>query len=100
MTIVKQIIESGNFSEKEIEVLKFLNDALANHFGDTFTDVDLKDIAEGLGVEINSAKGLVGSLMKKNILQADHFTGGDGKNYECFYFAEQEEMEYQPISEE
>jgi hypothetical protein len=79
-------------------VLKFLNNELSDHFGETFTDVDVKDIVKGLSIEVSSAKGLVGSLMKKGVLQADHFTGGDGKDYECFYFTEQDDLEYQPIN--
>lgn len=94
MTTINQIIEAGNFTEKETRVLKFLNLALSDHFGDTFTDVDSKDIAEGCGMDINSVKGIVGSLMKKDILRADRFTGGDGKKYECFYFTDQENLQF------
>jgi len=97
MKTVREIIEAGDFTEKEIRVLKFLNLALSDHFGDTFTDVDCKDIAEGCGLDINSVKGILGSLIKKDILQADRFRGGDGKNYECFYFTDQKNLEFESI---
>lgn len=97
MTTVREIIEAGDFTEKEIQILKFLNLALSDHFGDTFTDVDCKDIAEGCEIDINGAKGVVGSLMKKGILKADRFRGGDGKNYECFYFTDQHNLEFESI---
>lgn len=97
MTTIKEIIENGSFTDKESEVLRFLNEALKDQFGDTFTDVDTKDIVEGLNIETAAAKGIISSLIKKNILGSDHFTGGDGKNYECFYFVKQEDLEYQPF---
>jgi len=80
-----------NLTEKEIELIKYLNDALKSYFGETHSsDIDCNDISEDLKWKVGSVKGVVGSLVKKKILG----TYDTGTGYEVVHFVEQEDMTF------
>jgi len=70
MATLKETLKNIKLTEKEHRVLNYLNHALQNYFGESFTDVDFKDISSEIEpyMSIDSVKGVVGSLVKKNIL--------------------------------
>jgi DNA-binding MarR family transcriptional regulator len=41
-----------------------------------FSDIEVSDIADGMGIEVSSAKGVVGSLVKKDYLEVSQAEGG------------------------
>lgn len=62
-----------NLTELETSFVTTLIDALYAEPG--FTDCDVKDISEGMNVSVETAKGVLGSLVKKGIVdtqEADH----------------------------
>jgi DNA-binding MarR family transcriptional regulator len=74
-------------NEKEvIDCLKINLKAWIGH--EDFSDIDCKDIAEQLKIDVKSVKGIVGSLVKKGILE----TFPTGTGYECVLFANQKDM--------
>lgn len=85
-----EIITKNSLTEKEVEIVKLLNDQLSSYFGETYSDIDCNDIAELLKWKVGSVKGVVGSLVKKNILG----TFDTGTGYEVVYFLEQAEMSF------
>lgn len=91
MKTVNQLIATASLTEKELEVIAYLNEKVS--FGEEYSDQDCKDIAEALNMKVGSVKGIVGSLCKKNILNTyDTQTG-----YEVVYFWGQENMSYEKI---
>ena len=54
-------------TNKEKMVVEFISEAM-EHFGDGFSDIDLDAITENLKWSEETAKGVIGSLVKKEIL--------------------------------
>lgn len=97
-TSVKDIIEdkSLNLTDKELSLIKIMNNLLKDYFGEDYSDVDCKDIAEYVKWDIKTVKGVVGSLVKKKILK----TSDTGTGYEVVSFEKQSQMEFYEIAEE
>jgi len=87
---INLILNAQHFSDLEIAVLVALNTLLSSYYGQDFTDTSIKDLANELKWSIESTKGVVGSLVKKGIIE----TWDNGK-YDLVIFKDQEEMEYE-----
>lgn len=89
-TTLNETVRNVKLTEKERKVLSFLNEKLQSYFGEGYSDIDCKDIAEGINEQISTVKGVVGSLVAKKILCTDHIDSG----YEVISFILQEYMDY------
>ena len=80
---VKDIIDDKNLklTEKELALVVYLNDALRSYFGEDHSDVDCNDIAKDLKWDVKTVKGVVGSLVKKNICGTYDIAGYDVVNF-------------------
>lgn len=92
---VNDIISNNNLTEKETTFVTKLGQMLDGYFGEDFTDVDVTDIAEYIGWEVPTAKGVLGSLCNKGILNTyntrEH-RGGYGPSHDLISFVGQEDM--------
>ena len=88
MKTLKDITTGINLTTNETVILLYLNTELSSYFGETYSDVDCNDIAKGLKMNVSTVKGVVGSLVKKGILE----TWDTGTGYDVINFVEQEEM--------
>ena len=61
-----------NFTSQEKKFIKELEILLYAEWG--FSDVEVKDITEKLNIPIKSAKGILGSLVKKGILSTEAYS--------------------------
>lgn len=88
---VQELLASNfSFTDKEVEMIKTLNDTNKSYFGEMYSDHDCNDLAKLLGWDVKTVKGVVGSLVKKNV-----FTTWDtGTGFEVISFVRQEEMSY------
>ena len=69
MNTINTIKATNNLTEKEIEVIDFLSKELEPWIGvEDYSPIEVSDIAQGTSQSINSVKGIVGSLCKKQIL--------------------------------
>lgn len=93
MKTVNEIIQTVKLSGKEIELLKVLNGLLCNYFGETYSDIDVNDLALELNWSKASVKGVLGSLVKKGIL----FTWESDSGYDLISFNGQENMEFEEM---
>ena len=88
----QEIISTQNFTELETKVLNACNDKLKMFYGEYFSDLEVMDLAEYTNLGIAVVKGVVGSLVKKGILDTEPIKCGDGITREFLYFTEQENM--------
>ncbi|WP_080871743.1 hypothetical protein [Oceanobacillus timonensis] len=54
-------------TQKEKIVVEFISEVMKD-YGDGFSDVDMDDITENLKMSQSTAKGVIGSLVKKEVL--------------------------------
>lgn len=98
MKTINTLLKSQTFTELETKVLIQLNEELSGNFGETYSCVECKDLATALNLEVSTVKGVLGSLVKKNVL--DTYDGrlnlGDVP-MDLIFFKEQEEMDYEPV---
>lgn len=87
---VKEIIDSFKLTDNETKVILLLNDQLKSYFGETYSDVDCNDIADLLKMNVKTVKGVIGSLVKKNICG----TYDTGTGYDVVIFSNQENMSF------
>lgn len=85
-----QILGSQPFTELELRVLIALCDMLKSFFGEVYSDVDCTDIAKNTGLDVNTIKGVVGSLVKKKVIETDQISTDTIHN--LVYFVDQEQM--------
>jgi hypothetical protein len=87
---VKDIIDDKNLklTEKELTLVVYLNYALRSYFGEDYSDIDCNDIAKDLKWDVKTVKGVVGSLVKKNICG----TYDTGTGYDVVHFVGQSDM--------
>ena len=90
---INSILNAQHFTELEVAALIELNILLSGYYGQEFTDTSIKDLANELKWSIDSTKGVVGSLVKKGVIE----TWDNGK-YDLVIFKDQEEMEYEKHS--
>lgn len=83
-----EITNGIELTEKETVITLHLYSELSSYFGETYSDVDCNDIAKNLKVDVKTVKGVVGSLVKKGILE----TWDTGTGYDVVSFVKQEEM--------
>lgn len=88
----QEIIASQSFTELETIILNACDSKLKMFYGEYFSDLEVKDLAEYTNLGINVVKGVVGSLKKKGILDTEPIRCGDGITREFVYFTEQENM--------
>jgi len=81
--IIKTILAEKNLTELEIRVIKCLVNKLDSWIGvETYSPVEHSDISEAIGLTIKQVKGVVGSLVKKNIVEVyehEECRGWDGR---------------------
>jgi DNA-binding MarR family transcriptional regulator len=65
-TTTNNTIENLNLTELEIKVLTTLIDSLYAEAG--FSDVDAKDLSKWTKIDIKSIRGVIGSLVRKDII--------------------------------
>lgn len=87
---VKEIIDNVKLTGNESVIVMLLNHQLKSYFGETFSDIDCNDIAELLKWNVKTVKGVIGSLVKKNICG----TYDTGTGYEVVNFVNQAEMSF------
>lgn len=87
---VKEILDNTKLTEKEVMVVKLLNDQLKSYFGEMYSDIDCNDIAKLLEWDVKTVKGVIGSLTKKNIVT----TWDTGTGYEVISLVNQDEMSF------
>lgn len=96
MTTINTLLKSQSFTELETRLMIHLNEELSGNMGETFSHVECKDLAIALNLEVSTIKGVVGSLVKKGVL--DTYDGrlnrGDAP-LDLVYFKEQEQMDYE-----
>jgi len=93
---VKEIMDSFKLTEKEIKVILLLNDQLKDNFGEVYSYIDCNDIANLLNMKVKTVKGVMGSLVKKNICETyDTETG-----YDVIIFSNQENMSFYDMKAE
>jgi len=85
-----KLLKSQQFTENEIAFIMELGYTLRMNFGEHFTDVDCKDLAQGLKWTQSKVKGVLSSLMKKKVIETDHIVTDQA--YELIYFNKQDEM--------
>ncbi|MGE6227602.1 ParB/RepB/Spo0J family partition protein [Paenibacillus chitinolyticus] len=67
-----------NVTELEEDFFNFVQSHLQVYGDEEFSDLDVKDVAKGLGIYNPSAKGVLGSLVKKGLLYTYNMENGDG----------------------
>ena len=85
-----QILGSQPFTELELRTLIALCDLLTPFFGEAYSDVDCTDIAKRTGLDVNTIKGVVGSLVRKGVVGTDQISTDTIHN--LVYFVDQEQM--------
>lgn len=90
----QDLINTGSFTTNEIRVIDYLNDHLRDYFGEEYSDQDVSDIADILTLSKPVVKGLIGSLVKKQVLN----TYNTGTGFDVISFVAQEEMQYEPLT--
>lgn len=85
---LSEITQGISLTEKENQVLEQLHTDLSCYFGEGFSDIDCKDVSRSLNIDVKTIKGVVGSLVKKGILQ----TYDTGTGYDVILFVGQDEM--------
>ncbi len=88
MKTLNDIIQGISLTSQETAVLGYLNNELSGNFGEKFSHVDCGDIAAELKQPVATAKGIVGSLVKKGILEMWESESG----YHVVNFTEQKNM--------
>jgi|TARA_R110002153_G_scaffold95443_1_gene229232 DNA-binding MarR family transcriptional regulator len=58
-----------NPTKLEVLILNYLNKELSGNFGETYSHIEAQDIADHLKLPVNTIKGGVGSLVKKDLLE-------------------------------
>jgi predicted transcriptional regulator len=76
-------MENLNLTQLEEQVLNSLISQLYAEAG--YSDVDAKDIARDIKVDIKSVRGAVGSLVRKGIIDID----GNDSGYQIIYLRSQ-----------
>lgn len=71
-----------NATEQEIAVMKVIADTM-EMYGDGFSDVMVEDIVAETGLKVNTVKGLLGSLYKKNYIDMMDVNG----EYNVYYLS-------------
>lgn len=84
------ILTSQPFTELELQVLHTLNNGLQSYFGEEYSDMDCIDIAKSTNLSVNTVKGVVGSLVKKDVLTTWRIK--TDATYDLVLFVDQEEM--------
>ena len=84
-----EITNGINLTEKETAILLHLYSELSSYFGEGYSDIDCNDISKSLKIDVKTVKGVVGSLVKKGILD----TYDTGTGFDVISFVMQEEME-------
>ncbi len=72
-----------DLTKNEKEVYKVIEDCM-EEYGDGFSDVGIDDIVNRTGLNIMTVKGVLGSLMKKEIVGAMDVNG----EYNVYYLTE------------
>lgn len=92
MRTLEDLTSGITITEKEAQVLNFLYEALSSWIGgEDYSDVDVEDITEGTKLTKTTVKGVVGSLVKKDILTS--YDTGTG--YDVILFVNQgDDIEY------
>ncbi len=94
---VKEIIENVKLTEKETALIKLMNEHLKYNYGESYSDLDCEDVCKMLNWNsVKTAKGVVGSLVKKDICT----TWDTGTGYDVINFRNQENMHYVSTEEE
>lgn len=91
METVRTIIENGQFTELEIQVINYLNEMLKSNFGEYWSGEDAQNIAHDINQPVNVVKGVLSSLNKKHVVDTDE--------YGAIFFCRQGEMEYESITD-
>jgi len=74
MNTITKAKEEGILTEMESTVMNWL--MTTGYYAEySFSDVDVKDIAKATGIDIKSAKGVVGSLVKKGYVYVSERDG-------------------------
>ena len=76
-------------TNKESDLVKFMFSELEGNFGETFSHVDVAMCAEKLGWKQSTVKGVLGSLVNKDIL----FTWDNENGEYVISFVEQDYLE-------
>lgn len=84
------ILNSQSFTELELQVLHALNNGLQSYFGEEYSDMDCTGIAKETNLSVNTVKGVVGSLVKKDVLSTWHIKTDAA--YDLVLFVDQEQM--------
>jgi len=71
MKNLEEILESVSLTEKELEMIKALSLRLSGNFGECYSDTDCRDLADILNWDVGVAKGVLGSLVKKGIVEEE-----------------------------
>lgn len=89
---VKDIIDDKNLklTEKELTLVVYLNNVLRSYFGEDYSDIDCNDIAKDLKWDVNTVKGVVGSLVVKGVVG----TYDTGTGYDVVNFVGQSDMSF------
>lgn len=82
-----------NLTDKELVLIDTLNESPDISWGELYSSIDCNDLAKILKWNVKSVKGVVGSLVKKNILG----TYDTGTGFDVIVFVNQENMVYQKI---
>ena len=69
-----------NLTVLEEQVIRYVANTLSGNFGEGYSDIDHAEVARECGLDINTVKGVVGSLVKKKIVYVFdwHKTERDG----------------------
>lgn len=74
----------ANVTENEKKVLAVIEEGMRPYADEGFSDVMVEDITDGTGLNVKSAKGVLGSLIKKNLVTADDVNG----EYNVYYITQ------------
>ena len=84
-----EITNGISLTEKETTILSHLYSELSSYFGEEYSDIDCNDVSKSLNMDVKTVKGVVGSLVKKEILN----TYDTGTGFDVISFVRQDEMQ-------
>ena len=87
--------KDNKLTDKEIVLLNVINESPDVSFGEEYSALDCNDVAKIVKWDVKTVKGVLGSLVKKNILS----TYDTGTGYEVIIFVQQQIMTYKKIDE-
>lgn len=87
--------KDNKLTAKEIVLLNVINESPDVSFGEEYSALDCNDVAKIIKWDVKTVKGVLGSLVKKNILS----TYDTGTGYEVIIFVQQQIMTHENLDE-